>query len=245
MSDIKNHLKHCPFCGTYDNGDNRTWLRVASNSRGYFAVVCLCGATGPLVDSEESAIEAWNIRDESTPHPHWNPFRSSITSVPADFKGNLKSLRLSTILQILSAERKTGILQLIQGQTRRAICLKDGKIIAASGNQGLRLGQILYNKGLISPENLRNVLEEAGKSGKRVGEALLDLGYVTQDTLKDLIHHQIREAVLDLTLWGEGEFEYRDCQVEFDERGIEDINTMGIILEVATTIDEWANIKEI
>ena len=69
---------------------------------------------------------------------------------------------------------------------------------------------------------------------------LLDLGYVSEDELRELIHHQIREAVLDLSLWGEGEFAYHECQVEFDQRGVEDINTMGLILEAARVIDEWA-----
>ena len=127
-----------------------------------------------------------------------------------------------------------------RGQTQIALCLKDGKIIAASGNGGLRLGQLLYDKRLISQERLQEALQKANQSGRRVGEVLLDFGYVSEDELRDLIHHQIREAVMDLSIWGEGEFTYQECQVEFDQRGVEDINTMGLILEAARVIDEWA-----
>jgi hypothetical protein len=159
---------------------------------------------------------------------------------PVDLRGNVKSLSYSTLLQMLSSESKTGILEFSRGKTQISLCLKDGKILAASGNGGLRLGQLLYDKKLISQERLQEALQKASQSGRRVGEVLLDLGYVSEDELRDLIHHQIREAVMDLSLWGEGEFTYQECQVEFDQRGVEDINTMGLILEATRVIDEWA-----
>jgi hypothetical protein len=69
---------------------------------------------------------------------------------------------------------------------------------------------------------------------------LLDLGYIDEDSLKELIRYQIQEAVLDISLWVEGDFEYRDCQLEFDERSVDDINTMRIILEATVKKDELA-----
>ena len=47
--------------------------------------------------------------------------------------------------------------------------------------------------------------------------------------------------MLDISFWVEGDFEYRDCLLEFDERGVEDVSTMAIILEAAARRDEWAN----
>ena len=81
---------------------------------------------------------------------------------------------------------------------------------------------------------------QAKKSGRRIGEVLLDLAYVNEDDLRELIRHQIREIVLELSCWKEGDFEFRDYPVEFDERGIEDINIMRIILEAAAKKDERA-----
>jgi hypothetical protein len=147
---------------------------------------------------------------------------------------------LPTILQILSTDNRTGVLHFEQGQVVRAICLKDGKIVAASGREGQRLGQILYDRGLISQEQLEEALEKTKEEKKRLGEVLLDLGYIHEDSLKELIRYQIQEAVLDISLWAEGDFEYRDCQMEFDERGVDDISTMRIVLEAAARKDEWA-----
>lgn len=162
------------------------------------------------------------------------------------FKGDLKSLTLSTVLQILSSEEKTGVLEIVRGPTKSTIYLKGGKIIAASsGHKQLQLGSILYSKKLISRDQLRKAVEEATKSGKKLGEMLLALGYVNQETLKKVVRHQVRETVLDLFLMEQGEFEYRDCQVQFDEQVFDEINAMEIMLEAARRMDEWAVIRKL
>jgi hypothetical protein len=241
MSKQAKDLKSCPYCGAVGYGEEEVRLKLTSTSKGHFAIICYCGATGPIRDSEQRAIEAWDTREHEEPDLSQQPSHSSIGKAEVDIKGNLKSLGLSTILQILSSENKTGVLQLVQGSRIRSIYIRNGKIVAASGRDGLRLGQILYGKGLISQEQLQEALEKAMESDKRVGGVLLDLGYIEEDGLKELIRYQIREAVLDISLWVEGDFEYRDCLLEFDERGVEEFSTMGIILEAAARRDEWAN----
>lgn len=240
MTDLKESLRPCPFCGSGEHDVDRTCLKVVPDSQKYYSVVCWCGTSGPIRDSEKEAIRAWNKRDHFKGQPFRNPFDSSKNVVSLDFKGNLKSIGLSSILQILSSDNKTGILQFSNGQKKRAICLKEGKIIAGSGQPGLQLGQILYQKGLISPEGLLQVLDKAKKSGKRMGEVLLALGYISQDTLKELILHQIREVVFDLLGWTEGDFHYQDCLVEFDDPVIGDVNAVQLLLESALRKDERA-----
>ena len=241
MSKQAKDLKSCPYCGAVGCGDEEDRLKLTSTSNGHFAVVCVCGVSGPIRDSEQRAIKAWNTRGHCESDQSQQPFHSSIGKAEVGIKGNLKSLGLSTILQILSSENKTGVLQFVQGNRIRSIYIRNGKIVAASGRAGQRLGQILYGKGLISQEQLQEALEKVKETDKRVGEVLLDLGYIEEDGLKELIRYQIREAVLDISLWVEGDFEYRDCLLEFDERGVEDVSTMAIILEAAARRDEWAN----
>ena len=240
MSVLNENLVPCPFCGGKQYRDDKVGLKVAKGSAGRFAVLCSCGCAGPRRDSEDSSISAWNSRNYSNQCSRRQPSSFPGSSTVVDFKGNLKSLDLSTILQMLSSENKTGVLYFTQDQAIRAVCFKDGKIVAASGKEGQRLGQILHEKGLISEKQLQEGLKKAKESGKRVGEALLDLEYINEANLKDLVRYQIREALLDISLWGEGDFEYLECPVEFDERGIHDINTMGIILEAVAKRDERA-----
>ena len=240
MPDQKRNFRSCPFCSGDEFEGEGMRLRLTSTSNGHVAIICSCGAAGPIRDSEEKAIEAWNAREHKEFALFQESFHSSVARAEVGIKGNLKSLGLSALLQILSSENKTGVLQFVQGNRIRSIYIRNGKIVAASGREGLRLGQILYDKGLISQEQLQEVLEKARETDKRVGEVLLDLGYIEEKGLKELIRYQIREAVLDISFWVEGDFEYRDCPVEFDERGVDDVSTMGVILEAAARRDEWA-----
>jgi hypothetical protein len=204
-----------------------------------FSVRCLCGVVGPKRDSKKEAIKAWNTRDQ---HLIWNPFRLLIrfpNEVPsADFKGNLASLDFAAILQMLSSGEKTGILHAARSHTKSVICLKEGNIVAASDSNGLRLGQILYNKGMISQEDLLTALKIAKKNNKMIGETLLSLGHISQITLNDLIYQQVQEAVLEIFFWKEGNFEYRDCLIEFHKSGIRYISPLEIIMESARRMDE-------
>jgi hypothetical protein len=155
--------------------------------------------------------------------------------------GNLQSFEFPMVLQFMVSTNKTGVLYLRQGNEARALYFRDGKIIAANGNEGLRLGQIGCVKGLISQIQLQEALVKVKKTGRRMGAVLLDLDYINEDELKELIRHQIQETVIELSIWDEGDFEFQDHPIEFDERGIENINTMRMILEAAVRRDEWAN----
>ena len=240
MSSGGKDFNPCPFCGSDEYGDETVRLRLTATSNGYFAVICSCGAAGPIRASEKAAIEAWNIRDDSDQYLTHYPFSLSSGTAPVGLKGNLKSMDFSNVLQILSSEKKSGILLFSQGKKVRFVYLRAGKIVAASGKEEMRLGEIGRTRGLISREQLEEALENAKKNGKRVGEELLLLDYIGEDGLKSLIRHQIRETLLDISLWNEGNFEYREYPVEFDERGIADINIMRVILETAVRKDERA-----
>ena len=240
MSRRERKFRSCPFCDANEYGNEGVRLRLVSTSDGYFAVTCYCGAAGPIRDSDTKAIEAWNRRVFSKGDESQNLFDSSLILGKVGLRGNLQSFDFSMVLQIVSKGGKTGVLYFRKGQEVRALHLRDGNLIAAGGSEGLRLGEIGCGKGFISQKQLQEVLVEAKKSGRRMGEVLLDLAYINEDDLKELIRYQIREIVLELSCWKEGDFEFRDYPVEFDERGIEDINIMRIILEAAARRDEKA-----
>lgn len=237
MSYIVKEFKPCPFCG-------RVWMTVDS-SEDEWKARCMCGATGPKATGRVEAIKMWNIRDQ---HLLWNPFRFSVrfpkNTLEIDFKGNLDSIDLATILQMLASKEKTGILQIARGHARSVICLREGYIIAASDSKGLRLGQILYKHGMISQKRLKSALNMVKKSDRMLGEVLLFMGYIDKDTLHNVVQQQVQEAVLELFFWEDGAFEYRDCKVEFDADGIHAINTMEIIMEAARRMDEWDEVRK-
>jgi Lar family restriction alleviation protein len=233
-------LYPCPFCGSHEwEGDKRRLSLVSDNSS--YVIYCLCGASGPVKDTKEDAISEWNARQGCERQPLWNPFRVPKNGIDVDFRGHIKSMGIATLLQILTLENKSGILLFSRGQFKNAICFRNGHIVAASGNEWKRLGEIILNAGLIPVERLEHAIETAKRSGRRLGEVLLGLGYIGQDALRNLIRNQIREAVLDLFLWREGQFEYQDCDVDIDERGVSETNVMELILEGVRRMDEYGD----
>ncbi|MCG6919281.1 MAG: PilZ domain-containing protein [Deltaproteobacteria bacterium] len=211
---------------------------LSQHNRKIIGFYLLPSSNSPKEYTEEDLIETPHTRYEFNERQVWNPFRFPEIPDAADLKGKLKSLGLPGIFQVLSLEHKSGVLHFIRGQTGRAICFRDGKIIAATGGECLRLGHILRNKRLISWEKLKEALERARDSNRRLGEVLLDLGLVSNDILKNTVRFQIQQTVSDLASWGEGEFEFRDCSVDFDNRSVDEIDTRTLIFEAARRVDE-------
>lgn len=249
MSEMNKFIKSCPFCTADVTEDHVIHTELDETCIGFFKVACSCGATGPMADRKDQAVKKWDKRLDSNQTMRWDPFHIQMHipdfSKRPDFSGNLESICASTIIQILSSENKTGILFLSMGETQSAVCFKDGRIIAARGNKEQRLGEILFEKGLISHEKLHKALKIAGKSQMRIGEVLLEMGYIKEGTLKEIVNHQIRKAVSEFFLWKEGSFTYRDCPVDFDEQIISQINTLEVMLEASRQVDEQAETAKI
>jgi hypothetical protein len=143
----------------------------------------------------------------------WNPFGLSGEKLAAGFRGDLRALPAAAVLKILSDERKTGVLQLVAGGRRVAVCFRQGDIIAVSGDDRKRLGQRLIEKGAITRKVLDHALKVAKKTGKRLGETLVKSRLMGEDSLKEIMRLQIDESIEDLSHWMEGYFEYQDCVV--------------------------------
>jgi hypothetical protein len=160
-------------------------------------------------------------------------------------KGNIETFYLSSILQLLCGDKKTGVLSIAEGDRRVDIYLKNGGIVSAAGTQKeVRLGYLLRSKGIISAEELQAALTLAKQRQERLGKILVEKGYISAETLKRFIHQQVREILYDLFLWQRGEFEYVDKDVAIDDEFATDFNHMEIILEGSRRVDEWALLKK-
>ena len=185
-------------------------------------------ASTPVPSNNQKLSEPANSWYQSDSQLVLNPFGTAIDEIPVSLKGDLNSFGFHTVLKALSIEKKSGIILLTRGRARRALCLKEGNVIAASGSSSFRLGDILCDEGLISRDKLENALAKAKKCRKRLGEVLLDEGYISEGVLKGLVQHQIQKVVNGLSGWKEGRFEYRECSAEFNDRGITDPNVESV-----------------
>ena len=160
-------------------------------------------------------------------------------------KGNLETFFLNSILQLLSDDQKTGVLQVKNHQKEVKIYFQDGDIVYATGSQREnRLGYHLQSKGTISREKLHECLESGQKEKKALGKVLVEKGYITTEKLESIIHDQIEEIIFDLFIWEKGDFEYKDAKLNLQSMVVTKLNVVGVLLEASRRIDEMSILRK-
>lgn len=155
------------------------------------------------------------------------------------FKGHLETISIITILQILSEERKTGVLIAQCDDHQVKFFIRDGFILHVSGTfQKTRLDCLLKNSDLITPDHLTECIRISKEENKTLGKVLLEGNYLSFETYEALAGKQAEEIVFKLLSWINGTFEYRDASFNVDKMVVAPINIMGLILEALRRKDE-------
>ena len=159
--------------------------------------------------------------------------------------GNIKTFYLSSLLQLLSNDKKTGILELTDGSDIIQVYLRDGTIINAFGSSRVeRLTNYLRSEGIITEEQLEKSLKISAHTEKKIGMVLVEQGYISPELLESLLHRQIEETLFSMFLWEQGEFEYRDQEFDLSDQIITSFDTMQVVLEASRRVDEISEIKK-
>ena len=160
-------------------------------------------------------------------------------------KGKLETFYFASLLQFLSHDKKTGVLELNHDVKIVKIFIKDGIIVFATSSQKERsLGHLIRKQGMISENELQKCLQAAKETKRKLGTILVEKGYVSTETLKKMLHHQVTEVLYDVFLWKAGEFNYKDVSINVEGKLVTQINTIGLVLEASRRIDEWSIIKK-
>lgn len=156
-----------------------------------------------------------------------------------NLQGDFEGLFLTSILQLLCNDQKTGLLRVTSGDNECKVFFEEGTIVYASGSQKeSRLGYILRQDGIISAEQLQKCLALGREQKVSLGKILVDKGYVTMSTLKKYNTKQVEEILYSLLLWKKGKFEYKDVKLNLEGMVITQLNPMKLILEASRRIDE-------
>ena len=160
-------------------------------------------------------------------------------------KGNLAAFPLSSVLQFLSNDQKTGLLHVSNNEKKVKIIIKNGTIIYAMGTQKeFRLGSIMVNERIITEEQLKECLDIGKVKNDAIGKVLVEKGYISLKTLKKISNKQVEEILYDLFLWQDGEFEFMDSTPDLNRIVETKLNTMSLILEASRRIDEMSVLKK-
>ncbi len=167
------------------------------------------------------------------------------------FTGDLEDLPIVDVIQLLHATRKSGILRVKSRKRESSLVFKDGSIVSASHlNNSVRIGTILIERNIITPEILDQALLEqknAGAGRKPLIIALLDKGVVKEEDAYRGLEHLIELTIVEMLTWKKGTFimdvlpvgtadEYRYYPGKIN-REI-NIDAQGILMDALCVFDE-------
>jgi Domain of unknown function (DUF4388) len=159
-------------------------------------------------------------------------------------QGTLKTMSLTDLLQFLAAGRKTGTLRFDLRKITKQIYFQNGLIVGSKSNDPREyLGQLLLHYGKVDEAQLQTAREIQRTSGARLGEVLVERGYLTEKDVLDILKTRTLDAIYDLFVWTEGQFEFYDDEPVPDDLIPIEVEPTTVIMEGIYRIDELARYR--
>ena len=156
-------------------------------------------------------------------------------------KGTLKTMSLTDLLQFLAAGRKSGTLKFDHGKITKQVYFKNGMIVGSKSNDPREyLGQVLLHYGKVDDSQLKTAREVQRTSGAKLGEVLVQQGFLTEDEVLGILKTRTLDAIYDLFVWTDGEFEFYDEEPSPDDLLLIEVEPTNVIMEGIYRIDELA-----
>src|SRR6185503_19733778 len=159
-------------------------------------------------------------------------------------QGTLKTMSLTDLLQFLAAGRKSGTLQFDLGKITKQVYFQKGLIVGSKSNDPREyLGQILLHYGKVNESQLQQAREVQRTSGAKLGEVLVQLGLLTESDVLDILKTRTLDAIYDLFMWNEGQFEFYDDEPLPEDLILIEVEPTTVIMEGIYRIDELARYR--
>jgi tetratricopeptide (TPR) repeat protein len=166
-------------------------------------------------------------------------------------KGNLNSVDLANIFQMLSINQKEGTLDVFDGETRKRIHFSPEGVAMLSRGDAERdsLGSILLRYDQVTEEYLAAAIAEARGQGRSLAAVLREQANLPSEVIEDAQRVEIEEEIQNLFIRKDLTFEFHEGTPP-DEPGGSDgaatrvtFNVNSLIMEAARRIDEWEMIR--
>jgi hypothetical protein len=161
--------------------------------------------------------------------------------------GTISDFSLADILQLIGIQRKTGVLNLDNGEEGVTIKFFDGQVVGAdTRSQSVEdlLGRVLVRTGRITEAQLRQALRMQKRTLQRLGHVLVNADLISEEDLVEALRVQSLQIVYRLFRWRKGSYDFTPTDdLEYDEKHFTPIRAETILMEGARMIDEWPIIE--
>ncbi len=165
------------------------------------------------------------------------------------FKGTLREFKVPDILQLISLQKKSGILTFNSPEGFITILFEDGLVVGIDAfpkKLEMRVGSVLVKQEVISEEMLQRALSIQKRTGQKVGEILVGMGLIDEGTVPVALKTQAVQIVLSLFTWKKGEYNFKVMdQLDASMRTLDPLPTDNLIMEGVQMLDEWPLIKRV
>ncbi|MEN3046613.1 MAG: DUF4388 domain-containing protein [Candidatus Hydrothermales bacterium] len=162
--------------------------------------------------------------------------------------GSLKIFSAPDVLQLISQQKKKGVVYFYRGKTEAAIGFEDGKVVAAyiiREGDFETLENFLVRSGIVSEQDFKTAKEIREDTGEPIEEILIRAGVITSDDLIDIITFKIQEVIDEIVTWRDGIYKFEpDKEIYKFSKVKLSLSLDSLLMEAAWHQDEWPRIKE-
>ncbi|MEW6363619.1 MAG: DUF4388 domain-containing protein [Acidobacteriota bacterium] len=151
-------------------------------------------------------------------------------------QGHLKETMLPEVYRKILGAKLSGKLRVTSGPIEKCVFFKHGGIVYATSNQpGDRLGEILVERGKITPHEKETAVN-LPMPGKRIGETLVDMGKLQPSDVTDGLSRQVVRIVKSTFLLQEGNFYFSEDARPQQEVRVNELSTSDVIMDGIRTM---------
>ncbi len=166
--------------------------------------------------------------------------------VAARIQGNLTSVRIVEVMQMLGLQRQTGRVVINRPGDAVEIYFTDGMVVFASANcNGSRTAvEVLLRKSCgIDEDSLRHVLRVAEMTSQPIDRILAREKMIDQKTFAECLRRHTESAVYKVMAWKDGDFYFEKTTSPIFAAPVQ-IKVDDLLLEGARRADEWSLIRK-
>jgi hypothetical protein len=164
-------------------------------------------------------------------------------------EGNISEFSLPEILQLISSQRKTGVLSLEHDGDEAALDVDQGSITGGyyrHQGQQKHLSEYLFQSNLVSADRLAEADEENRRTQTPIEEFLIEKGHISKEDFEEAIRFKIQEILDEVFTWLDGHYVF-DVKVKLYPKTKYPVllSTDGFLMEGMRRLDEWLRIRMI
>ena len=149
---------------------------------------------------------------------------------------------LCDIVALISQASWRGELVVFDGDSTRSVFFDASNVVGAHSNaEGERLGEIMYQFGALTQEQVAQCMKV---EGKRLGDAAVELGLISREKLFAVMSKQAEEIVYKTLLVGDGMYYFLD---RFDDSRLSarsNLRANALLMEGVRRMDEINYFRE-